>query len=127
LSGSPGIKGGPWRKGKQVFSFVTGSSNDTADQLDVAVGINKAIRVHEEGHTFHPVKGNWIYIRKNKHGRGTGQIVARVKQVVIPKRTHFVDLSKEMAPGVLEKVGAAGVRGVLVAAEKHMKRFAAGV
>ena len=125
LSGSPGIEGGPWRKGKHVFSFVTGSSNDTADQLEAAVGINRAIRVHEEGHTFHPVKGSWIYIRKNKGGRGTGVIVARVKQVVIPKRTHFVALCKEMAPSVLRKAGEAGVRGVVVATEKHMKRFIA--
>lgn len=124
LSGPPGIHGGPWRKGKAVFSFVQGSSDD---DLAVNVGINKALRVHEEGHTFHPVKGSWLYIRTNKAGRGTGTIVGRVKQVVIPKRTHFVDLTKEMAPDVLRKAAEAGVRGVQVAVQKHTQRFMTSV
>jgi hypothetical protein len=120
LSGRPGIEGGPWRKGKHVFSYVVGRSQD---DVGVMVGINKALRVHEEGHTFHPVKGQYLYLRSNKHGRGTGTIMARVKQVTIPKRTHFVDLTREMAPSIVQKAGEAGYRGVVVAAERHLKRF----
>jgi hypothetical protein len=120
LSGRPGIEGGPWRKGKHIFSYVVGKH---PDDVGVMVGINKALRVHEEGHTFHPVKGQYLYLRSGKHGRGTGTIVGRVKQVTIPKRTHFVDLTKEMAPDIVRKAGEAGYRGVVVAAERHLKSF----
>lgn len=124
LSGRPGIHGGAFRKGKQVFSFVKGASDN---DLAVNVGISKGLRVHEEGFTFHPKTGEFIYIRKNKHGRGTGEIVARVKQVVIPKRTNFVPLTRLMAPEVLRKAGEAGMRGVQVAVEKSSKRFLMGL
>lgn len=124
LSGRPGIHGGQFRKGKQVFSFVKGQSDN---DLAVNVGISKGLRVHEEGFTFHPKTGRFLYIRKNKHGRGTGDIVARVKQVTIPKRTNFVPLTKQMAPDVLRKAGEAGVRGVQVAVEKSTKRFMMGL
>lgn len=124
LSGRPGIHGGKFRKGKSVFSFVKGTSDN---DLAVNVGLSKGLNVHEQGFTFLPKKGSYLYIRKGKHGRGTGTIVARVKQVTIPKRTHFVPLTKQMAPEVLRKAGEAGVRGVQVAVEKSSKRFMAGL
>lgn len=124
LSGRPGIEGGPWRKGKQIINYVVGRSED---DIGVMVGMNRALRVHEEGHTFHPVKGSWLYIRTGKSGRGTGTVVARKKQVTIPSRTHGIQLAKEMAPGIVQKAGEAMLRGVQVAAERHLKRFAGSV
>lgn len=122
LSGRPGINAPMWRKGKYVFSFVSG---DTDRDIGVSIGINKALRVHEEGFTFHPVKGQWIYIRANKRrmtgkiqkGTRTGQIVARVKQVTIPKRTHFVDLVQKMAPEAAERAARAMFTGVVEAVQ----------
>lgn len=105
LSGAPGIKGGVFRKGKHVFSFIQPSGTDPT----LFVGINRALRVHEEGHTFTPTKGEWLFIHKGKGDKR--QIVAKVKQVVIPKRTHFRELVKDMAPEVLAKAASEQVRG----------------
>jgi hypothetical protein len=116
LSGPPGIKGGGFKKGKQVFSSVTGEAKD----LGVRVGISRALRIHEEGFTFRPVKGVWLFIRTGT--RGKKQIVARAKQIFIPKRTNFRGVVKEQAPAVLEKVAAAGVRAVEVTIQRRMDR-----
>ncbi|MCS6297162.1 MAG: hypothetical protein H8K09_13080 [Nitrospira sp.] len=124
LSGRPGIHGGKFRVGKKVFSFVKGASEN---ELAVNVGISKSLRVHEEGFTFRPKTGEFIYIKKDRTGRNDGTIVAKVRQVVIPKRTNFVPLTKQMAPEVLRKAGEAGMRGVQVAVEKSSKRFMAGL
>lgn len=119
LSGRPGIVGGRFRKGKQVFTFVSGREGK---DISANIGITKGLRVHEEGFTFRPRRGEYLFIRENKHGRGTGEIVAKVKQVTIPKRTHLRVRVKEMAPEVAERIAQAGARGVAVSIRRSMER-----
>ncbi|WP_447979082.1 hypothetical protein [Candidatus Nitrospira bockiana] len=119
LSGRPGIKGGAFKKGKQIFSFVKGAS---ASDLAVHVGISRAIRVHEEGYTFKPLHGDRLYIRAAAKGGGKGEIVATAAQVTIPKRTRFRAVAKELAPAILEKTAQAGLRAYDVAITKHLKQ-----
>ena len=89
------------------------------------IGINKALRVHEEGHTFTPTKGEWLFIRTGK--RGNKQVVAKVKRVVIPKRTHFRQTVKSMAPDEMEKAAKEGTRGIQMAIQRRMDRVIAGL
>ena len=119
LSGRPGIEGGQFKKGKQVFTFVSGRDGE---DISANIGISKGLRTHEEGFTFRPRRGEYLYIRAHKTGRGTGQIVAKVKQVTIPKRTHLRVRVKEMAPEVAQKIAEAGARGVEVSVKRSLER-----
>lgn len=118
LSGLPGIKGGVFRQGKNVFSFI--KAGDTTDEPMLFIGINRALRVHEEGHTFTPTKGEWLFLRKGK--RGHKEVFAKVKQVVIPKRTHFRQTVKSMAPDEMERAAKEGARGIALAIQRRMDR-----
>ena len=118
LSGLPGIKGGVFRTGKHVFSFI--KAEDTTDEPMLFIGINRALRVHEEGHTFTPTKGEWLFLRKGK--RGHKEVFAKVKRVVIPKRTHFRDTVTSMAPDEMEKAAKEGARGIELAIQRRMDR-----
>lgn len=119
LSGRPGIEGGQFKKGKQVFTFVSGKEGE---DISANIGISKGLRTHEEGFTFRPRRGEWLFIRAHKAGRGTGEIVAKVKQVTIPKRTHLRVRVKEMAPEVAQKIAEAGARGVEVSVKRSLER-----
>jgi hypothetical protein len=106
LSGSPGIKGGQFKKGKHVFSFPRFGKID-----DVAVGISRILRTHEEGATI-PAHGTALYLSEKTGIAGKGKIFAVVPKVKIPARTRFRLMVREMAPDIAAKVGHANVRGI---------------
>lgn len=116
LSGRPGIEGGQFKKGKQVFTFI---STRQGGDITANVGISKGLRVHEEGHVFRPTTGDWLFIHSKKAG---GKIVAKVREITIPKRTNFRVRVREMAPEVLRKIAAAGARAVEQSMTKSLNR-----
>ncbi|MDH5738739.1 MAG: hypothetical protein OEY77_00270 [Nitrospira sp.] len=125
LNGPPGIKGGQLKRGKHVRGFTTGS--DLAS-LKAVNKISRVLRVHEEGHTFHPTRGaEWIYLRKKTGQKGKGAIFARVKQVVIKPRLGFEKVWKQEVPDGLKKVGDGTVRALRQAMDERMKALTASV
>src|SRR5262245_15808933 len=128
LSGPPGIEGGQLKKGKSVRSHVYG---DDPSNIGVQVGISRLLDVHELGMTIRAKGGGKLLLRKRSKGtrklftRGSkeqGEIIAVTDQVVIPKRLHFKELAKSMAPEIQKKAAQAAVRGTEVAMQESTKR-----
>lgn len=118
LSGSPGINGGQFKKGKHVFSWV--NFGDKAD--DVTVGLSRILRTHEEGAVIHPLHAPALVLSVKNGARGTGKVFAVVDEVRLPARTGFRVLIREMAPSIGEKVAAAHARAVAEAMRQTVKR-----
>jgi hypothetical protein len=106
LSGAPGIKGGQFKKGKHVFFFPRFGAVD-----DVAVGISRILRVHEEGAEI-KARSGFLYLTKKTGIAGKGTIVAKVRRVKIPARTHFRILVRGLAPDIAVRVGKANMRAI---------------
>lgn len=119
LHGPPGIKAGKLAKGKNVRTYVKG---DTHKNLYGEVAISRLLHIHEKGATVPAPTGGWLFLRRNKHGKGTGEIFARVKQVKIPARLKFRSLVHRESPAVLVKVAEEGSRGIQVAMTNALKK-----
>lgn len=117
LHGSPGIHADKLAKGKNVFTFVQGSS---LPALAGKIGISRILHVHEKGLTITAKSGGLLYL----HAKGRGAIFAAVPKVVIPARLHFVKEVQAEAPAMLRKVGDAGVRATQVTLQKGLLRGA---
>lgn len=119
MNGAPGISGGQFKRGKHVQGFVTGTD------LASLKGVNKisrALRVHEEGHTFNPTGGRqWIYLSRKNRKKGQGAIFARVKQVVIPARLGFEAVWRRELPDGIRRVDAGIQRAMKEAIAKELK------
>lgn len=110
LSGSPGIKATKLAKGKNVFTYVAGSS---LDRLGAKIGLSRILHVHDKGMTIRPKEaGGKLYLHESGGvgAKGRGPIVAVVPEVVIPARLHFVAQVEREAPAMLLKVAQAGAR-----------------
>jgi hypothetical protein len=103
LHGPPGIKANKLAKGKNVFTFVQGSS---LDRLGAKIGISRILHVHEKGMTITPKDSGLLYL----HAKGRGPIFAVARKVVIPARLRFRQLVHAETPAMLRKVGDAGKR-----------------
>ena len=108
LSGPPGITGGQFKKGKHVFTFPRFGRVD-----DVAVGLSRILRVHEEGATIKAKTADALYLSKKSRSRGgNAEIFAKVQQVRIPARTRFRFLVRSMAPDIAVRVARANMRAI---------------
>jgi hypothetical protein len=117
LHGAPGIKAGKLAKGKNVRTYVKG---DTHKNLYGEVAISRLLHIHEKGAT---IPGSpLLFLRRNKHGKGTGEIFATAKEVKIPARLKFRALVAREAPRVLLKVAEEGSRGIQVAITNALKK-----
>lgn len=119
LNGPPGIHGGQFKRGKHVQGFTVG--RDLAN-LKAVNKISRVLRVHEEGHTFHPTGGReWIYLSRKTRQKGKGLIFARVKQVVIKPRLGFEKVWRREVPEGLQKVGNGVERAMRQAMDEQLK------
>lgn len=114
LHGPPGITADKLAKGKNVFTYVNGSSLHT---LGAKIGISRILHVHEVGLTI-PAHHGMLFL----HEKGRGPIFAMVPEVVIPARLHFVRQVQEEGPAMLLKVGQAGARATEVTLQKGLLR-----
>lgn len=128
LSGPPGIVGGQLKKGKSTFASVYGGNEPK--NIGVKVGISRLLHIHELGATIHAKGGGKLFIIKRSTGqrqrftkgsKEQGEILAVVDRVVIPKRLHFKELAKSMAPEIQKKAADEAARGTEVAMEESMK------
>jgi hypothetical protein len=103
LHGPPGIKANKLAKGKNVFTFVQGSS---LERLGAKIGISRILHVHEKGMTITPKASGLLYL----HAKGRGPIFAVASKVVIPARLRFRQQVEAEGPAMLRKVGDAGKR-----------------
>lgn len=105
LKGPPGIKAGPLAKGKNIWTYAGGTSND----IYAKIGISKILTAHEFGTTIRPRHGAALYL----HEKGKkSPIFAVVPQVVLPARLRFRQLVQRERPKELLKVAQAGARAV---------------
>jgi len=112
LQGPPGINAPKMSQGKNVFTFVQGSS---LPALAAKIGISRVLHVHEIGMTI-PAHMGLLYL----HEAGRGPIFAKVPQVVIPARLKFrVQVAAE-GPAMLVKVAQAGSRATEVTLKKAL-------
>lgn len=118
LHGSPGIHAeGKLSKGKNVFTFVQGTS---LPALAAKIGISRILHVHEKGLTIQPKSGGRLFL----HRKGRGPIFATASKVTIPARLKFVKQVQAEAPAMLRKVGDAGARATQVTLQKGLLRGA---
>jgi hypothetical protein len=125
LQGPPGITAGKLAKGKNVWTYAGGGNSDRS--LFAKIGISRVLHVHEKGLTIHAKPGGMLVLRDKKRGKGRGDIIAIVPQVVIPPRLKFVKQVHQEAPKELRKVAAAGARGVEVGISRALKRTIARI
>lgn len=125
LNGPPGIHGGQFKRGKHVQGFTVGSE---LANLKAVNKISRVLRVHEEGHTFHPTGGReWIYLSRKTRQKGKGAIFARVKQVVIKPRLGFQKVWEREVPEGLQKVGNGVERAMRQAMDEQLKAITSAV
>jgi hypothetical protein len=117
LKGPPGITAGPLAKGKNIWTYVHGGGDE--GDLFAKIGISRILHVHEIGLTIKARRGKFLFL----HVKGKkSAIFARVEQVTIPARLHFVQEVRDLAPGELAKVAEAGARGVEVGISRALKK-----
>jgi hypothetical protein len=116
LQGPPGITAGKLARGKNVWTFTGGSD---AKSLHAKIGISRILHVHERGMTITPSHGPFLFI----HGTGSkkDEIVAAVRQVVIPARLRFRQEVAAEGPAMLQKVGEAASRASEVALSRALQ------
>lgn len=115
LQGPPGIKAGKLAKGKNIWTFVKGSSTD---DLYAKIGISRILHVHEKGLTIHGRRrGDRLLFLREK-----GKIFAAVESVKIPARLKFEKQVHQEAPAALRKVAEAGSRGIEVALKSALAK-----
>jgi hypothetical protein len=120
LSGRPGIKGGPWRriKDKNVRGIVAGK--DLSD-LRAVNRVSRVVRTHVEGATITAKGAGFLFLRRNKAGKGTGNVFARVRSVTIPARVPFEPVWRKELPRGIEEVHAALHRAVSLSFDQRME------
>lgn len=118
MQGAPGIKGGVLARGGNVKAFQTGTD---LGSLKAVNKISRILRTHEEGHTFRPVRGEFLFLSKKNGKAGQGRIFARVRSVTIPSRLGFESLWRREVPDGQARVHDAMERGVRVAMERRLK------
>jgi len=124
MQGAPGIKGGVLAKGGNVKAFQAGSD---LPSLKAVNKISRVLRTHEEGHTFTPVKGSYLFLSRKTGKSGKGRIFARVRSVTISARLGFETLWEREVPDGQTRVHDAMERALRVAMEKRMKAITGAV
>ena len=113
LQGPPGIAAGKLAKGKNVFTYVNGSSLQT---LGAKIGISRILHVHEVGLTI-SAKGHGLLFL---HEKGRGPVFAVVPKVRIPARLRFRAEVAAEAPPMLAQVGLSALDATRTTLQKGL-------
>jgi hypothetical protein len=112
LHGAPGIKGGKLTKGKNIFTFVNGSS---LKGINAKIGISRILHVHEKGLVIHGKSNGMLYL----HAKG-GPVFAVVPSVTIPARLKFREQVRAEIPAVLKDVSVAATESARKTLQKGL-------
>ncbi len=117
MHGRPGINAPRFSriKDKNLSSWTKGNS---ISSLTTSARITRILKVHEEGATIVPKKGEYLIIRGKD-----GKIFARARRVVVPARLGFMSMWREVVPDEKERIKAAMQRAMQVASERNVKQL----